>query len=214
MAAETHKHFGCESLHNSKMGKTQVRGHVGNGMAKRCPASQSPGVVRQDTRLHQHPPKPSLKLYLTGANKLALPNLSDSSVTRSNPRTPIRNTCKPLARSTEDELQTLCAATAVEPVPWNVLLSSVYRKYDLEVALELVAEREDARVVAAAIAVVGRRPDGYKLLREHVLVPLLHQLVRTADEFKPVDLVELRGHLGAKEPASSTRTEVTHTLTA
>jgi len=129
MAAETHKHFGCESLHNSKMGKTQVRGHVGNGMAKRCPASQSPGVVRQDTRLHQHPPKPSLKLYLTNANKLALPNLSDSSVTRSNPRTPIRNTCKPLARSTEDELQTLCAATAVEPVPWNVLLSSVYRKY-------------------------------------------------------------------------------------
>lgn len=29
----------------------------------------------------------------------------------------------------------------------------------------------------------------------------LHQLVRTADELQPVDLVELGGHLAAEQPA-------------
>jgi len=53
------------------------------------------------------------------------------------------------------------------------------------VALQLVVEDQDARDVAAAVAVVGGAPDRDKvLLREHVLEALLHQLVRAADELQ------------------------------
>ena len=52
-----------------------------------------------------------------------------------------------------------------------------------EVAMEGFVELEYGRHVAAAVAVVGRRP--YRdqvLLREHVLETLLHQLVCPAHE--------------------------------
>merc|ERR1719409_945430 len=56
-------------------------------------------------------------------------------------------------------------------------------------SLHLIVERQYARHVPAPVAVVGRGPDGYeRLVREHVLQTLLHELVRAADELQAVDL--------------------------
>eukprot|EP00962_Isochrysis_galbana_P030816 scaffold10020_cov122-Isochrysis_galbana.AAC.8 len=85
------------------------------------------------------------------------------------------------------------------------LLCALHLFEYLEIAPELVVQRQDASVVAATVAVVWRRPNGDKLLVEHVLVPLLHQLVRAADELETVDGVKLLRHLGTEEPASAAR---------
>jgi hypothetical protein len=54
---------------------------------------------------------------------------------------------------------------------------------DFEVRLEIFAERHDGGDVAAAVAVVGRRPDGDDFLRlEVVLVAFVDQLVGAGDE--------------------------------
>ena len=46
-------------------------------------------------------------------------------------------------------------------------------------SIQMLIEDENGGDIAAAIAVVGRRPDGdQRLLGEHVLVALLHQLMR------------------------------------
>ncbi len=42
---------------------------------------------------------------------------------------------------------------------------------------------------------------------EHVLEALLHQLVRPADEVQPVDAVEFRGDLAAKQPPGTSRAD-------
>lgn len=63
---------------------------------------------------------------------------------------------------------------------------------DLEVRVQVLAERHDARHVAAAVAVVGRRPHRHDVLRrEVILVALVDQLVRAGDEGEVVDVVEL-----------------------
>jgi hypothetical protein len=54
---------------------------------------------------------------------------------------------------------------------------------DLEVRLQVLAERHDRRHVAAAVAVVGRRPDGDNFLRlEVVFVAFVDQLVGAGDQ--------------------------------
>lgn len=63
-----------------------------------------------------------------------------------------------------------------------------------KVSDELVVEREDGRDIAAAVAVVWRRPDCDEVfLGKVVLVSLHHQLVRSADEFYAVDVRKFLG---------------------
>ena len=63
---------------------------------------------------------------------------------------------------------------------------------DLEVRLQVLAERHDAGDVAAAVAIVGRRPDGYHVLGlEVVLVALVDELMRAGNEGQVVYVVEL-----------------------
>lgn len=54
-----------------------------------------------------------------------------------------------------------------------------------------------ARHVPAAIAIIRRGPDGDQIIlrREHVLVPLLHQLMRARDERQRVDVIELQAQI-------------------
>lgn len=56
-----------------------------------------------------------------------------------------------------------------------------------------VLEHHDGGDVAAAIAVVGRRPNCDQLLVEHELVALVHQLVGAADQLQVVDVNKLQG---------------------
>jgi hypothetical protein len=53
-------------------------------------------------------------------------------------------------------------------------------------------ERHNRRNIAAAVTVVGRRPDSYHVLGgEVVFEALVHELVGPSDEFEVVDVVEL-----------------------
>jgi len=61
----------------------------------------------------------------------------------------------------------------------------------LELAVALVVEGKDGGDVSAAVAVVGRRPDGHQLLVKHVFVSLLDELVSAGDEFELVLLHKL-----------------------
>ena len=75
----------------------------------------------------------------------------------------------------------------------------VRRVEDDEVLLVLVVEVQNRGHVPAAVAVVGRGPDGHQdVVREPVLVPLVANLVRAGDQLEPVDVVELLGHLRAE----------------
>jgi len=54
---------------------------------------------------------------------------------------------------------------------------------DFEIRLQVLTERHDGRHVTAAVAVVGRRPDGDDFLRlEVVFVAFIDQLVGAGDE--------------------------------
>lgn len=62
-----------------------------------------------------------------------------------------------------------------------------------DISLQVLVEYEDGRDVAAAVAVVGRRPHGdQRLLGKHVLEALLHQLVRSTDELQACARVRAR----------------------
>jgi hypothetical protein len=77
----------------------------------------------------------------------------------------------------------------------------------------VLVQLQDGRDVAAAVAVVGRRPYGHQAVRglarlaalrgEHGLVALHDQLVRAGDQVDVVDLVELGHHISAEEVASA-----------
>ena len=63
---------------------------------------------------------------------------------------------------------------------------------DLEVRLEILADRHDTRHIAASVAVVRRRPHRDHVLRcEVVLVAFVDQLMCTRNELQAVDVVEL-----------------------
>lgn len=63
---------------------------------------------------------------------------------------------------------------------------------NLKVSVELVVQFQDTGHVAAAVAIVGRRPHGDEVLAgEHVLVSLLHQLVGSANKLQAVHPAEL-----------------------
>ena len=58
--------------------------------------------------------------------------------------------------------------------------------------------------ITAAIAVIGTRPDcNQVLVQKPVFVTFLNQLVRSADEFQAIDLVEHVDHFSAVNPAGS-----------
>mmetsp|Transcript_76524 Transcript_76524/g.211821 ORF Transcript_76524/g.211821 Transcript_76524/m.211821 type:complete len:353 (-) Transcript_76524:157-1215(-) len=68
----------------------------------------------------------------------------------------------------------------------------------LELAVEVLVQLQDGRHVAAAVAVVGRRPDRHQRVAEHPLEALHHQLVRAADEVQVVALEEGSNHVRTK----------------
>ena len=77
---------------------------------------------------------------------------------------------------------------------------------DLELAVEVLIQGQDGCHVATAVAVVGSGPHGDQvLLIKHVLVALLDQLMRPADQLQPVDMDELSSHAGPKQPPCSSR---------
>lgn len=78
------------------------------------------------------------------------------------------------------------------------LLRCFHFPEDFEITFDLVLYREDCSNVSAAIAVVWRGPNCDQLFAKHVLVPLLHELVRSADELEPIDVIELLGDLRTK----------------
>mmetsp|Transcript_7641 Transcript_7641/g.22879 ORF Transcript_7641/g.22879 Transcript_7641/m.22879 type:complete len:248 (-) Transcript_7641:431-1174(-) len=70
---------------------------------------------------------------------------------------------------------------------------------DLELAVQLFVQLQNAGHVATPVAVVGRAPHRDQLLVEHPLVALHHQLVRPCDEVQAVDVVELLADVAAEE---------------
>ena len=82
----------------------------------------------------------------------------------------------------------------------------LYIVKEKKVSNELVVEREYGSDIAAAIAVVWRRPDCDKVfLGKVVLVTLHHQLVRSTDEVDAVDVRKFLGGSRAKQVARSAR---------
>mmetsp|Transcript_39432 Transcript_39432/g.127611 ORF Transcript_39432/g.127611 Transcript_39432/m.127611 type:complete len:314 (-) Transcript_39432:100-1041(-) len=79
------------------------------------------------------------------------------------------------------------------------------RLEDLKVNGSLDRDGEDGGDVAAAVAVVWRRPDGDEQLAKEVLVPLHRQLVRAGDELEVVCVQELVGDVGTKDVAGAAR---------
>lgn len=79
------------------------------------------------------------------------------------------------------------------------------RVENLEVAVEILVELENGGDVAAPVAVVGGRPHRDEvLLGEHVLVSLLHELVRSADELEAVDSRKLSRFHHTTRPQATT----------
>ena len=63
---------------------------------------------------------------------------------------------------------------------------------DAELGAEVVVHRHDRSHITASVAVVGRRPDSHRILvGKHVLVTLLNELMRTANELQTIDTCEL-----------------------
>ena len=71
----------------------------------------------------------------------------------------------------------------------------------------LISDLHDRGHVAAAVAVVGRAPDGHEavLRAEHELVALLDELMRAGDERDAVDVVELARDRRAEQPSRPAR---------
>ena len=75
-----------------------------------------------------------------------------------------------------------------------------------ELAVEVLVELEYGGHVAAAVAVVGRRPDGQHGLVEVPLVALHDELVGATNEVDVVGVVELSDHVAAEQVAGAART--------
>ena len=76
---------------------------------------------------------------------------------------------------------------------------------DLEGGLEVLVDLHDGGDVAAAVAVVGRGPDGDDILLGEVVLEALHyELVGAGNKAEAIDVVELAGDLAAKQPAGAT----------
>ena len=75
---------------------------------------------------------------------------------------------------------------------------------DIELAVEVLIDLQNACVVSTAVTVVHCRPNGHQVLfGEPVLVSFHHQLMSACNQVKSVKVVELRSDLTSKEPASS-----------
>lgn len=78
------------------------------------------------------------------------------------------------------------------PSSWNRPAVIWHGGEDLEVRLQVLAERHDGCHVAAAVAVIRCTPDCDDVLGlEVILVTLVHELVGASDELEVVDMVEL-----------------------
>lgn len=106
----------------------------------------------------------------------------------------------------------------------NVPLVIGHGREDAKLGIEIRVHRHDGRHVAAAVAVVGGRPDrddGFLgemelggvssdasvIFYGTNLVALVDQLMGPGNRCQPVDVVELGGHLVSKEPARTARTD-------
>ena len=69
-----------------------------------------------------------------------------------------------------------------------------------ELAVVVLVQAQDGRLVAHPVAVVGGRPQRHQLLVEPEYVPLLHQLVRPHYQAHLVQQVELVHHLVPEYP--------------
>ena len=73
---------------------------------------------------------------------------------------------------------------------------------DVELGLQILAQLHDGGDIAAAVAVVGGAPHGgHGLVLEMPLVALVDELVCARNQLQAIDVVELRGHFVAKQPA-------------
>jgi hypothetical protein len=67
-----------------------------------------------------------------------------------------------------------------------------YSGEDLKLWLEVLAQVHNGSNVSAAVAVVGRRPDGNDILvLEVIFVAFIDQLMGACNELQAVDMVEL-----------------------
>lgn len=115
--------------------------------------------------------------------------------------------------STADALlQSVCLCSALQEIRcgcsrWDDSLGVRHRPEELRFSRVGVLEDHDGGDVAAAVAVVGRRPHGDQLLVKHELVALVDELVRPADQLQVVDVDKLICDLCTKEPAGSSRAD-------
>ena len=76
---------------------------------------------------------------------------------------------------------------------------------DLQSSVHVLVKDQDACNVATAVAVVRCTPYRDEILvRKHILVPFLHQLMRTCHQFQSIGVVELRGHFRTEQPTGTT----------
>ena len=71
----------------------------------------------------------------------------------------------------------------------------------------MLIELENGSNIAAAVAVVGGRPNRDQRVVKHLFVAFHDQLMGTADEGEAIGAVEFLNHVSAKEVPSTTRTQ-------
>lgn len=76
---------------------------------------------------------------------------------------------------------------------------------DLEIMITILANLQNRSQVSTSIAIVRRGPNRYELLVKHELVPFLHKLVRSGDEFERIEVIEFSSNAPAEEPTRTSR---------
>lgn len=75
---------------------------------------------------------------------------------------------------------------------------------DVECSFQLIIHIQNGSHISASVAVVGGRPNGNQVLvSEPVLEAVHNKLMGPGDQGNVIDVVELGGDLGAKEPSGA-----------
>lgn len=93
-----------------------------------------------------------------------------------------------------------------DPLRWDNALAVGNGVEDLRAAVFAGIEGEDRGDVAAAVAVVWRRPHGDELLVEHVFDPFVDELVSAADQLQLVAVHEVLCDQRSEQPARTAGT--------